>query len=275
MKFRSPAGWVIITGLAATGAAVQRIAAPEWKIIRSEQPALRIDSTALRVGQGITLGLLGGFRGVIADILWIRGEVLWEERDLPALETMLHLVTTIDPRPLYFWLNGARILAYDMPGWRANNAGGHGEVPAGVQRRFAIEQAQLALSFLDRAMKFHPASAELWIERANIELTRLGDIPAAAECYRHAWSEPGAPYYAGRLYAELLRRIGHKAEAYAWLRKLHPLLPENDEAAGAEIVLGRIRELERELGVPANLAYQPNPKPGMQPERKNSGQGGR
>lgn len=98
----------------------------------------------------------------------------------------------------------------------------------------------------------------LWIEQANIELNRLGDTAAAAESYRRAWEQPRAPYYAARLHAELLRRLDRKAEALAWLVKLHTHLSPSDEAAGADLVLARIRDLERELGVPTGQGYRPH-----------------
>ncbi len=88
----------------------------------------------------------------------------------------------------------------------------------------------------------------MWIERANIELHRLHDLAAAAESYRQASQQPDAPYYAARIEAELLRRIGRKAEALACLTELYPRLPAADENAGAALVLSRIRSLEVELG---------------------------
>jgi hypothetical protein len=208
-------------------------------------------------GQGLTFGVLGGFRAIAADFAWVRVYVIWEKHDLPATETLLTLVSALDPRPLYFWLNSARILAYDMPGWRIAAAGGYETVPEAQQRNVDAEQAQLALRRLDAALPFHPANADLWIERANIELTRLHDVAAAAASYRRAWEQPNAPYFAARLYAEMLKRLGRKAEALAWLVQLHPQLPPNDESAGAALVLARIRDLERELRVPATGTYQP------------------
>jgi hypothetical protein len=59
------------------------------------------------------------------------------------------------------------------------------------------------------------------------------------------------------LHAELLKRLGRKAEALAWLVQLHPQLPPGDEAT--EIVLGRIRDLEKDLQVPAPRSYRPPP----------------
>jgi hypothetical protein len=41
--------------------------------------------------------------------------------------------------------------------------------------------------------------------------------------------------------------------------KLYPTLPAGDEAAARDTVLGRIRELEVELGIPPARAYQPTP----------------
>jgi hypothetical protein len=240
----------VVGGLVATSLGLREVEAA----VRDSEPALQLDSRAMAAAPGTVLGVLGGFRAVAADIAWLRAEALAEEQDLPATEAMLVLVTAIDPRPLYFWLNGARIMAYDMPDWRVAAAGGNA-VPAAVQERIRQEQAQRALARLDEAMRFHPDSAALWIERANIQLNRLGDLPGAAESYRRASEQPGAPHFAARLHAELLRRAGQKAAALAWLTQLHPQLPANDESAGADLVLARIRELERELGVPAGQGY--------------------
>jgi hypothetical protein len=245
-----------MSGLALTGGVVRWVEAPLWAEIRAVQPRFRLDAAGAAAGQGVILGVLGGFRAITADFVWLRAHVIWETRDLPTTATLLRLATALDPRPLYFWLNGARIVAYDMTAWRIAAAGGYDTVPKEEQDRIGAEQAHLALRRLDDAMAFHPASADLWIERANIELNRLHDTAASAASYRRAWEQPNAPYYAARLHAELLRRLGRKAEALAWLEKLHPQLPPGDEAACADLVLGRIRDLERELAVPAAQAYK-------------------
>ena len=247
---------VVLAGLAASGAALDRVVAPAWHATRGRQPALRLDSSMAAAGQGVTLALLGGFRALVADVAWVRAYVLWEKRDLPGTETLLRLVVAVDPRPAYFWINGARIMAYDFPVWRIERAGGFDAVPAGEQDRIGREQGALALRHLDAAAAYHPASADLWIERANIQLNRLRDVPAAAESYRRAWEQPNAPYYAARMHAELLRRAGRKADALAWLARLHPTLPKGDDAAREDLVLARIRELERELHVPPERAYR-------------------
>ena len=247
----------VIAALAVAGTLLNRIAAPAWSAARERQPALKLDPSVAAAGQGVTLALLGGFRALVADGTWIKMYASWEARDLPAVQTLIHLVSAIDPRPAYFWINGARILAYDLPVWRVEAAGGFETVAPPAQDRIAREQAQLALRHLDAAMAFHPANPDLWIERANIELNKLRDLAAAAESYRRAWEQPRAPHYAARLHGELLRRQGKKAEALAWLVQLHPQLPADPEAARDDVVLQRIRALERELGVAPERAYRP------------------
>jgi hypothetical protein len=259
VKSRLAAFIVIAAVLASAGAALDRVAEPAWTAARARQPALRLDPSLPAAGQGVTLALLGGFRALVADVLWVRMYVVWEKRDLPGTQSLIRLVTAIDPRPIYFWLNGARIIANDFAAWRLDTAGGYEAAGPAVEARLNREQGNLALRYLDAAMEFHPASAQLWIERANIQLNRMRDVAAAAESYGRAWEQPGAPYYAARLHAEMLRRTGRKADALRFLTQLHPTLPPNDDGAARDVVLVRIRELERELGIPAEKTYRPQP----------------
>jgi hypothetical protein len=249
----------VVAGLALAGTALHPLELAAWTAARAAQPALRLDTMGAVAGQGVALGMLGGFRAILADFTWIRMYTVWETHDLPTTATLIRLVTTLDPRPAYFWLNGARIVAYDMTSWRILAAGGYERLAEPEQRRIAREQGQLALRALDAGLVFHATSAEFWIERANIELNGLHDVAAAAQSYRRAWEQPHAPYYAARLHAELLRKDGQKRAALDWLIKLYPQLPPGDEAADAPLVLARIRELERELAVPALQSFRPAP----------------
>ena len=52
---------VIIGGLALTHAALRPVAAPLWAEMRAAQPALRLATAGAVAGQGLTLGVLGGF----------------------------------------------------------------------------------------------------------------------------------------------------------------------------------------------------------------------
>jgi hypothetical protein len=210
---------------------------------------------AVLVGQGTSMAMLGGFRALVADLLWLKAYLAWSACDLPATETMIRVVTTVDERPLCFWLNGARIMAYDMTQWRLRAVGRGGAVPAALRQRIINEQAGMALRLLEDARGQHPQSAAVYVEMANIHLNSRADPAAAAFWYRQAATLPDAPYYAARIHAELLKRLGRPWEAYAWLRQLHPTLPPGEEAAEAPVVLGRIRDLERALEIPEKERY--------------------
>jgi tetratricopeptide (TPR) repeat protein len=242
-------GLLVVAGLLAAGIAVRPLETPAWKQVRDRQPALRLDSIKDALGQGVTVGLLGGFRAIVADFFWIRTNFVWEKYDLPATQTSIKLVTAIDPRPTYFWLNGSRMIAYDMPNWRIDKAGGYDKVPDSVKRRFDQEQSEVAIRYLNEAFGFHPEDPLIRLEIANIYLNRLKDTERAAVHYAQAAEHPDAPYYAARIYVELLRKMNRYAEAYAYLKAIYAKLPADNPQAMKSVVLERIRELEAEMNV--------------------------
>lgn len=250
---------VVVAGLALAGGVLERVSSPAWSARRAAEPALRLESISALAGPGLALAVLGGFRTLAADVVWLRMHLRWERRDLPGTDALVRVATALDPRPLHFWLNGARIMAYDLAAWRLADAGDG--APPVLRVRIEREQAGAALAYLAAGTAFHPAAPELWVERANIELNRLRDPAAAAQSYRRAWELPRGPYHAARLHGMLLHRLGRPAEALAWLVQLHPALPPQNEAAAADVVLSRIRELEEELGVTANRRYRPAANP--------------
>ena len=69
-------------------------------------------------GSGSVLAVLGGLRSAVAGVCWLRANLAWERRDAAATTALLHLTVAADERPLHFWLNGARMLAYDLAEWR-------------------------------------------------------------------------------------------------------------------------------------------------------------
>jgi tetratricopeptide (TPR) repeat protein len=239
-------GGVVLAGLALTGAMLDGLVSPAWERVRAREPALRSGTLVSLAGHGVSLAVLGGLRRPVAAAAWLRMHLAWERRDSRSTRVLLQLATEIDPRSITLWLNGARILAYDLPVWRITAAGGFAVVPAGVQRQVVRAQAAEALQFLDRGLSLHPSSADLWCERGNIELHRLDDVEAAAVSFRRAWEATHGPYHAARLHAVLLHRLGRRTEAVAWLRRLLPALPPKDPAARTDLVQAWIREWEQD-----------------------------
>lgn len=248
----------MLFALGVTGVLIRPVEEPAWAVVRSTQPALKLESIQGALGQGVTVGLLGGFRSIVADFFWLKTNSVWGKNDLPATQTYVHIVTAIDPRPLYFWLNGSRMIAYDMPNWRIQAAGGYDVVPQGVQQLFDAEQSKVAIEYLETGLSYHSDNPLLYVEIANVYLNRLKDTKTASEYYLKAAQQPEAPYYAARIYAELLRKMGEKRQAYDWLMQLYPTLPQGPTAppsALADVVLDRIHELEAELAIPEGQRF--------------------
>lgn len=224
---------------------------PIWNEVKATQPELNLRQVEGALGQGLIIGLLGGFRTIISDFLFIRANTHWEDRDRPNTEAMLNLVTAIDPRPMFFWLNGARMMAYDMPSWEVRELGGYDAVPKSVEEKIKAEYAQLGLDYISKAEAFHPDDFRVPLEKAQIYLNRLNDTETAATYYKEVAEMDGAPYYANRIYAEMLKRSGRPDEAYKHLVELYPTLPTDDFRASQDVVLERIRELEDDLNIPS------------------------
>lgn len=240
------------------GLVTRPIEKPAWERIKSRQPELNLDSLEGALGQGVIVGMLGGFRAIMADFLWIQTNSVWERRERAELDSMVRLVTSIDPRPVFFWINSARMIAYDVPNWRIREEGGYFEVPEERQKFIDREQAEQAFALIDRALEFHPDHPKLYLEIGQIYLNRLKDPASAAPWFLRASEQPGAPYFAARIYAELLRRQGQDVEAYEFLKGLFQRLPDDDPYAQKNIILERIRELEAQLKVPAVERFETN-----------------
>lgn len=240
--------WMLVS-LILLGAATRPFEASAWQAVQARQPAMRTEALQAVLGQGLAVAVLGGFRTVIADFVWIRINTIWERRDRVRLDAMVRLVTSLDPQAELFWINSARMIAYDVPNWRIREEGGYDQVPKSRQQAIDREQAAQAFVLLERAREVHPNNATLYLETAQIYLNRLQDKANAAKWFLLASQQPEAPYYAARIYAELLRRQGKHAQAYDYLQHLYSHLPDNPYAQ-KPIILDRIRELERQLNIP-------------------------
>lgn len=263
MKFDHPivlrarAFLLTLAFLLAVGLLTQPIEGPAWKQVKSRQPELNLAGMEGALGQGIIVGMLGGFRAIMADFLWIQTNSVWERRERAKLDSMIRLVTSIDPRPDFFWTNSARMIAYDVPHWRIREEGGYQAVPEKRQEEIALEQAEQAFALISRALEFHPENPKLYLEIGQIYLNRLEDPASAAPWFLRASEQPGAPYFAARIYAELLRRQGKDVEAYDFLKDLFEKLPDDDPYAQKGIILERIRALEESLNILSPERFSP------------------
>ena len=62
-------------------------------------------------GAGIAFAMLGGYRTLLADFVWIKGYIDWERQDLSGCVSAIDLATTLDPDSVFYWRFGAGIIA--------------------------------------------------------------------------------------------------------------------------------------------------------------------
>ena len=217
---------------------------PTGLALRGLEPVVSLSHQIFGAGPGPAVvgnlalpGLFDGLRPLLAGGCWLRANLAWEQRDPAATLAWLEATVALDARPVYFWVNGARMIAYDLPEWEP-----------GPDPRRVEACTQRALGFLEQGLRRHGDDPAILIELANLHLRRRGDLARAAACYRRAAEQPGAPYYAARIHAELLQALGRPDEALAWLRSLLPTLPAHEPAARRTVVEARIRALEAATG---------------------------
>ena len=241
----------VFAGLLAAGLVAEPMQATAWGAVREREPELNLQDFKSALGQGLVLGLLGGFRTIIADFVWITGYTDWEKRIRPQTEAMVNLTTLLDPQSVYFWSDGARIIGKDIPAWRVEAAEKAGTLTPAAELAIRREQGNRAQSLLDRGLANHPQNPTLLLDKAMIYDINMHQLADSLEYYREAAAAPGAPYYLARVYAEKLATAGHEREAYDYLRHLYPALPPKVAAAAKGIVWERLREMENDLQLPA------------------------
>lgn len=250
------AAWVLLVaalGLVAAG----ELSAEAWSRARRVVPELRRADLELTAGQGAALGLLGGFRPLLADLAWIRGYVLWERRDR-GCEAHLRTACLLDPQSNYFWENRANMVGLDMAPWEIIARGGVRVVSAASQDLIMRRYARKAIDGLEEGVAVAARPAGLLAHAGYIAELKLRDPLLAADYYLRATRHPGAPWYAPYFHARLLKDGGKLREAYDYLRPVWERdLSRREDGSPTELDL--LREIERALGIPAAQRIPPHP----------------
>ncbi len=213
----------------------------------SEVETLRnLDS---QFGQGLSVAILGGYRSVAANLVWLSMNRNWEQRDLAGTLGKLAFATSIDPRPELFWLNGSRIIANDMPTWIVGMGNSDSLTHSTEGMAIASQFAHRALGFLEGSRVYHEQNPKIYIEEAMILWRKANDLESAVNRFERAISIKNAPYYAYRIFAELLVKLDRKEEALKLLETHYETLPDDSIEAMKPVVADRIRNLRRELEI--------------------------
>lgn len=203
------------------------------------------------LGQGITLAALGGYRSVSANFVWISMYGDWQYRRKSSVLEKMKLAVSLNPSSVYFWVDGSRIIANDMPVWEVGDEQMERLFDEEDREGVAVreEYARQALRFLEDVPPALEERYKIALERGAIYWQRLKNLKEAIEWFGKALEKPDAPYFVSRVYAELLYRDGRVKAAYEYLKSHYATLPDGERVAMKPFVWQRIEELERELGL--------------------------
>lgn len=176
----------------------------------SSSYGIRMSSVKASVENGSIFAILGGFRSLIADFVWIKGYVNWETKDVAKCISAIELASSIDPDMTMFWTQGASIIAFDTPHWLL------AQLPEKLRTDekldfFKKRQAMEAIKFIDKALAMFPNSYEFLIQKGQIAIS-IKKFDVAQECFGAA-SKLNDGFYARRIYASILVKNGEYKKA--------------------------------------------------------------
>ena len=177
-----------------------------------------------KVTQNEFIAALGGFRSLVADVLWIEALTDWEHVEYGKMNLKFGTVTTLVPHNVMFW---------DMAGWHmAYNASvavmeDRNEPKIAVRKKRQREYFVLGRDYIEHGIKNNPHSATLYHMLGEIEQRKFDDHLAASAAYEKAAACPNAMSFEKRDAAyELAKVPGREREAWQRLRALYDMGPQ-------------------------------------------------
>jgi hypothetical protein len=191
---------LVVAAVAALGGAVVLQAARDAAYPRDEAAQVRTEQLYVRSPEAIKR-LAPGFNALAADVYWIRaiqhfGGARLEEpgtQDYSLLFPLLDITTTLDPYFSIAYRFGAIFLSEPHPG-------GPG-------------RPDLAVRLLQKGIAAQPTRWQYYHDLAFVHYWHTRDYQAAAEWFRRASEQPGAPAWLAPMVPVMLTRAEDRTSA--------------------------------------------------------------
>jgi len=196
-----------------------------------------------KLGQLGFIAALSGFRGIVADALFIQAHAAWENTQWGRMLWLFRQVTTLQPRVLMFW----DIAAWHMA-WNASVAAMNDTKQPREALRVKAQREYFAIGkeLLERGIKNNPDRPELYEALARLYKEKYKDHERASEYYAKAAKLPEAAPWDRRFSAyELSYCEGREREAYERLRSLY----DEGEKERLPNLIKRLQVLEDKLAI--------------------------
>jgi hypothetical protein len=238
--------------------AVLLLLIPAWGTLplqqRIEQERLRLKFGGAHVtrqmrdviSQGMAIGLLAGFRGIVADFVWIQSHEDWEKKHWLQQYNKMQVVTMLQPQSVLFWDVGAWHMAWNI-GYAERVDTNNYTLAQGMKREQVWHER--ARQFLLRGIQNMPNSYELYFKLGWLYDQKFEDPWLAAEQYALACRFPDVPAYVIRMHCRKLAECGKLTEAYECWKQIwfqdHNTVPQQ-----WGIVERELRHIENEMNIP-------------------------
>jgi hypothetical protein len=247
---------VAIIALLAFGAAklpLEHRLAEEHRAARFHGAQFSLDMRQ-QIGQFAFVAALSGFRALVADLLWIKAHIEWENTRWGSMALLFNNVTALQPRCVMFWDMAAWHMAWNASVFALNDP----RIPREALRiRAQHEYFKLGEDFLKRGIENNPDRYDLYERLGMLYRDKFEDHCRAADAYDKAKDFPKVPTYLKRFAAyEMSWCPGREREAYERLRALY-LIGDKERLP---TLLKRLAFLQEKLHIPsAERVYNPPP----------------
>ncbi len=206
---------------------------------------VRLDlSLRERVSQNEFIAAMGGFRSLVADLLWIEAMTDWERVEYGKMNLKFGTATTLEPHNVMFWDMAAWHMAYNASVAVMDDPK---EPKLGVKKKRQREYFLLGKDYAERGIANNPQSYVLNHMLGEIEQRKFENHLAASIAYDKAAACPHALTYEKRdAVYELAKVPGREREAWQRLRALYDMGPQER----LPTVEKDLRELEEKLQLP-------------------------
>ena len=207
-----------------------------------------------RLSQNLAVALLSGFRGIVADFVWLGAHSAWEKQIWYKLKEGVELSVVLQPHSVSFWDIGAWHFAWNASYGESVNP----KYPSDAYRIKVQRDWILAgRDFLEQGIRANPETWDLKFKLGWLIYQKLNDPLAAVPWLKKAAEYPEAPLYVARMVGHMYVKAGHHREAYEWWKGIW----FSDHAKHPEQLWNKIaqwgREAEEQLRIPPSQRVFP------------------
>lgn len=194
-----------------------------------------VEELVIMPGEFVTNFIIGGFRGIAADILWVQIDELWHHGKWFEIIPLLRAITWMQPHFLEAWELGAWHLAYNLYAYAEGMPDREKYISEGIR-------------FLKEGLAKNRNIYDLWFNLGWIYYYKLNHYDEGIRYFRGA-ARYNHPSYIDRLIAHAYRKKGDiEAEYKQWQYCLTIFQDDGYHIAIVKEHLQRAEDKLKELG---------------------------